>query len=183
MPFVLKKSAICLKKPFVLKPVSEGSSVGVFIIREGDSLPIFNNAEWPFGKKVLVEVFISGRELTVTIMGNRALAVTEINSLDGFYDYDAKYVVGGSVHTTPAETDTDVYEHALTLAKSAHDSLGCRGVTRADFRFDGQNLYIMELNTQPGLTPTSLVPEQAAYCGMSFKDLVKWMIDNAECDA
>ncbi len=174
---------INFKKPYVLKPINEGSSVGVHIVKKGDLAPNFDNMVWPFGDKVLVEEFINGRELTVSIMGDRALAVTEIKSLEGFYDYNAKYKVGGSEHITPAQIEVDIYDEALRLAKVAHDCLGCRGVTRADFRFDGEELYIMEVNTQPGLTPTSLVPEQAAYCGISFNDLVTWMIDNAECDA
>ncbi|MDD9876656.1 MAG: D-alanine--D-alanine ligase [Magnetovibrio sp.] len=171
-----------MARPYVIKPSNEGSSVGVHIVREGDNEPLFAESGWPFGEIVMVERFIEGRELTVAVMGERPLAVTEITTHRGFYDYDAKYADGGSVHVVPAEIDADVEAEALRLAKLAHDALGCRGVSRADFRYDGEALYMLEVNTQPGMTPTSLVPEQAAAVGISFPDLVTWMIDNAECD-
>jgi len=117
------------------------------------------------------------------VMGDRALAVTEISTHRGFYDYDAKYAEGGSRHVIPAEIDPEVYDEAKRLSVLAHRTLGCRGVSRADFRFDGRTLYMLEINTQPGMTPTSLVPEQAAYAGISFQELVSWMVENAECDA
>ena len=171
-----------MARPYVIKPSNEGSSVGVHIVREGDNEPLFAESGWPFGEIVMVERFIEGRELTVAVMGERPLAVTEITTHRGFYAYDAKYADGGSVHVVPAEIDADVEAEALRLAKLAHDALGCRGVSRADFRYDGEALYMLEVNTQPGMTPTSLVPEQAAAVGISFPDLVPWMIDNAECD-
>ena len=168
-------------RPYVLKPVNEGSSVGVYIVREGDNFPRLDGFGQQFGKKMMVEAFIDGCELTVSVMGDRPLAVTEIVTKQEFYDYDAKYKKNNSQHIIPATLDKKVYDEALSLAKLAHDSIGCRGVSRADFRYDGKDLFILEINTQPGLTPTSLVPEQAAYAGISFEDLVIWMIENAEC--
>jgi D-alanine-D-alanine ligase len=139
--------------------------------------------DWTFGDTVMVERFIAGREFTVAVMGDRPLAVTEITTDRGFYDYDAKYAPGGSRHVVPAQVEPAVYDKAMALAQRAHRALGCRGVSRADLRYDGQELYILEVNTQPGMTPTSLVPEQAAYVGIGFPDLVAWMVENAECDA
>jgi D-alanine--D-alanine ligase len=171
-----------LPRPYVLKPLSEGSSCGVQIIRNGSSFSPLSADDWPFGAKVMVEQFIPGRELTVAVMDDRALAVTEITTERGFYDYDAKYSAGGSLHVVPAQLEEAVYDRAMDLAVRAHRVLGCRGVSRADFRFDGEELFILEVNTQPGMTPTSLVPEQAASVGISFPQLVAWMVDNAECD-
>lgn len=168
--------------PFVIKPFNEGSSVGVKIVRSSEELARWAREPWPYGSQVMVERFIAGRELTVAVMGDRALAVTEITTDRGFYDYDAKYAAGGSRHVVPAQLDPDVYAEAQRLAVLAHQTLGCRGVSRADFRFDGESLYALEVNTQPGMTPTSLVPEQAAACGMSFESLVAWMVENATCD-
>ena len=139
--------------------------------------------DWTFGDTVMVERFVPGREFTVAVMGCRPLAVTEITTGRGFYDYDAKYAPGGSRHVVPAQVEPTVYDEAMTLAMRAHRALGCRGVSRADLRYDGRQLYMLEINTQPGMTPTSLVPEQAAYAGISFPDLVTWMVENAECDA
>lgn len=170
-------------RPFVVKPINEGSSVGVHIVREGDNAPMFAESGWPSDGKMMVERFIPGQELTVAVMGDRALAVTEISTARGFYDYEAKYVDGGSRHVVPAPVDPAVYEEAMHISVEAHKVLGCRGVSRTDMRYDGESLYILEVNTQPGMTPTSLVPEQAAYAGISFDDLVLWMVDNAECDA
>jgi D-alanine-D-alanine ligase len=170
-----------IDRPYVIKPLNEGSSVGVHIVRVGDNAPIFRDTGWPYGDKVMVEEFIPGRELTVSVMGDRALAVTEITTGREFYDYDAKYAAGGSMHVVPAKIDADMDAEAKRLAVMAHETLGCRGVTRADFRYDGDDLYLLEVNTQPGMTPTSLVPEQAAHVGMSFRELVIWMVDNAEC--
>lgn len=168
--------------PFVIKPLNEGSSVGVKVVRARGELARWADEGWPYGSLVMVERFISGRELTVAVMGDRALAVTEITTDRGFYDYDAKYAAGGSRHVVPAQLDPVVYAEAQRLAVLAHQTLGCRGVSRADFRFDGESLYALEVNTQPGMTPTSLVPEQAASCGMSFESLVAWMVENATCD-
>lgn len=172
-----------LPRPYVIKPLNEGSSVGVHIVREGDSGRPFQDSGWPFGEKVMVESFIPGRELTVAVMGDRPLAVTEITTARGFYDYDAKYAAGGSVHEIPARLTPEETETAMRYALLAHQALGCRGVSRADFRYDGERMVILEVNTQPGMTPTSLVPEQAQYVGISFKELVSWMVEHAECDA
>ena len=169
--------------PFVVKPLNEGSSVGVHIIPEGYNEPLFGDSGWPFGDQVMVEKFIPGRELTVSVMGDRPLAVTEILTAREFYDYDAKYADGGSRHVVPADIEQDVAEEAMRLAVLAHQTLGCRGVSRADFRYDGDSLYLLEINTQPGMTPTSLVPEQADHAGIPFQELVVWMVENAECDS
>ena len=178
--------------PYVIKPISEGSSVGVFIIREGDNRPpaALTSADWQLGHEVMVEEYIPGRELTVAVMGSRdkslrALAVTEILPAAGFYDYDAKYAPGGSRHIIPADVPDVVMHEAMAMAERAHAALDCRGVTRTDFRYDdtaGKNrLVVLELNTQPGMTPTSLVPEQAQFIGMNFRTLVRWMIEDASC--
>ena len=172
-----------MARPYVVKPVNEGSSVGVFIVRDGDNARPFAETSWPFGEKVMVERFIAGRELTVAVMGDRPLAVTEITTARGFYDYDAKYVEGGSRHVLPADVAPEIRDEAMRLAKLAHDALGCRGVSRADFRFDGETLYLLEVNTQPGMTATSLVPEQAKFVGISFEDLCAWMVEHAEYDS
>ena len=174
-----------LPRPYVVKPLNEGSSVGVFIVREDSDNPL---ESWPFGDdKVLVEEFIPGRELTVAIMGDRALGVLEITSDRGFYDYEAKYAPGGSRHIFPAPLPQDQYLEACRLGLLAHMVLGCRGVSRTDLRFDdttpGQppRWAVLEVNTQPGMTATSLVPEMAAHQGISFPDLVKWMVEVARC--
>ena len=171
-----------MERPYVVKPLNEGSSVGVHIVRRSDNTPLFEESGWPYGERVMVEKFIDGRELTVAVMGDKPVAVTEITTGRTFYDYDAKYADGGSVHMVPAEIDSDVYNETMRLALIAHRVLGCRGVSRADLRYDGENLYMLEVNTQPGMTSTSLVPEQAAHIGMSFEELVTWMVDHAECD-
>ena len=172
-----------MEPPYVIKPSNEGSSVGIHIVREGGNTHPLAGESWPYGEQVMVERFIPGRELTVAVMGDKPLAVTEIMTSHAFYDYDAKYADGGSQHQIPADIDKAVYDEALRLAKLAHDALGCRGVSRADFRYDGEQLFILEVNTQPGMTPTSLVPEQALHVGISFEELVSWMVENAECDA
>lgn len=169
--------------PYVVKPLNEGSSVGIHIVRAGANELPFAHDSWPYGHTVMVERYIPGREFTVAVMGDRPLAVTEIMTDHEFYDYDAKYAAGGSTHQIPANVDKAVYDEAMRLAVVAHQTLGCRGVSRADFRFDGETLYILEVNTQPGMTPTSLVPEQAAYVGISFEELVTWMVEHAEYDA
>ncbi len=175
--------------PYVVKPVNEGSSVGVEIMREGGNRRASVAATWSYGPEALVEEFIPGRELTVAVMGERALAVTEIIAADGdFYDYEAKYADGGSRHVIPAPVHPDIYARALDVALAAHRALGCRGATRSDFRYDDTagepgRLVLLEVNTQPGLTPTSLLPEQAAHLGMSFPQLCAWMVENAACRA
>ncbi|MEL0107138.1 MAG: D-alanine--D-alanine ligase [Rhodospirillaceae bacterium] len=171
-----------MERPYVIKPLNEGSSVGVYIVSEEDDEMPFDNVAWPFGDMVMVEQFIPGKEITVAVMGDKALAVTEITTERGFYDYKAKYDTGGSIHVLPADLDRQTYQEALDIAVAAHRSLGCRGVSRADMRFDGKNFYLLEINTQPGMTETSLVPEQAAYSGIPFNDLVSWMVENAEYD-
>ena len=168
-------------KPHVIKPLNEGSSVGVNIIFEGDSYTP-TEKEWPFGSHVMAERYISGRELTVAVMGDRALGVTEIKTGHLFYDYDAKYSDGGSIHQVPAQLPQDIYDEAMRISVLAHKTLGCRGISRADMRYDGKDLYLLEVNTQPGMTPTSLVPEQASYANISFENLVVWLVEHAECD-
>jgi D-alanine-D-alanine ligase len=174
-------------RPYVIKPVNEGSSVGVFLIRKGDNRPpeILGSDKWLLGDSVMLEEFIPGRELTVAVQGSRALSVTEIfNNVGDFYDYEAKYAAGGSTHIIPAKVPKEIFDSALRYALEAHKVLACRGVSRTDFRYDDTKaspgrLIILETNTQPGMTPTSLVPEQAAHCGMSFTELVTWMVEDA----
>ena len=168
-------------KPHVIKPLNEGSSVGVNIIYEGDRYTP-TEKEWPFGSHVMAEQYIPGRELTVAVMGERALGVTEIKTARRFYDYDAKYSDGGSIHQVPAQLPQDIYDEAMRISVLAHKTLGCRGISRADMRYDGKDLYLLEVNTQPGMTPTSLVPEQAFYANISFENLVVWLVEHAECD-
>ena len=168
-------------KPHVIKPLNEGSSVGVNIIYEGDRYTP-TEKEWPFGNHVMAEQYIPGRELTVAVMGERALGVTEIKTGHRFYDYDAKYSDGGSIHQVPAQLPQDIYDEAMRISVLAHKTLGCRGISRADMRYDGKDLYLLEVNTQPGMTPTSLVPEQASYANISFENLVIWLVEHAECD-
>ncbi|MCV6548118.1 MAG: D-alanine--D-alanine ligase [Cohaesibacter sp.] len=179
-----------MKPPYVVKPVCEGSSFGVLIVQEGHEHPpqeLFSS-DWPYGDIVMVERYIPGRELTCAAMDGRALEVTEILSTDdGFYDYDAKYAPGGSSHILPATLKPNIYQYIQSLTLTAHKALGCRGVSRADFRFDDTGegegeLICLEVNTQPGMTPTSLVPELAAHEGMTFAQLVSWMVEDATCD-
>ena len=173
--------------PYVVKPVNEGSSVGVEIIRNGDNRRAEVARNWRHGRSALVEEYVPGRELTVGVMGDRALAVTEILADAGvFYDYESKYADGGSRHIVPARVHPDTYTRAMDVALAAHRTLGCRGATRCDFRYDDTKgepgrLVLLELNTQPGLTPTSLLPEQAAHLGVSFPQLCTWMVENAAC--
>jgi len=171
-----------MARPYVIKPTNEGSSVGVHIVSQGDNKTPFADDVWPYGEEVMVEAFIGGRELTVTVMGDRPLAVTDITTNHGFYDYSAKYEDGGSTHVLPADIDQPVYDEALRLSLLGHQTLGCRGVSRADFRYDGEALYMLEINTQPGMTPTSLSPEQAEHCGTSFGALCRWLIEDASCN-
>jgi D-alanine-D-alanine ligase len=176
-----------LEPPYVIKPNAQGSSVGVYIVRKGDNRPPsqLTSKEWSLGEEVLVEKFIPGRELTVAVMGDRALCVTEITTSLAFYDYEAKYASGGSKHVLPAQLPDDITERCLDLSLRAHQALGCRGLSRADFRYDpsadGEQLFCLEVNTQPGLTSTSLAPEQAASLGVSFSELCAWMVEDASC--
>ena len=176
-----------LPPPYVVKPVSEGSSVGVIIVREDrtHAPQELGRDDWAFGDEVLVETFIPGRELTCGVMGDRALAVIDILPSTGvFYDYDAKYAEGGSVHVLPADLKPNVYQRVQELALTAHQALGCRGVSRTDLRYDDTpggsgEVVVLEVNTQPGMTATSLVPEMAAHAGHSFGELVQWMVEDA----
>jgi D-alanine-D-alanine ligase len=177
-----------LPRPYVVKPVAQGSSVGVFIVREGDNRPpqALLAQDWNLGDRVMVEEFVPGRELAVAVMGDRALCVTEIVTDRDFYDFDAKYAEGGSRHICPAKIPESVAKEAGRIALVAHQALGCRGASRSDFRYDDTKgapgrLIILEVNTQPGMTPTSLVPEQAHHMGIGFEELVRWMIDDASC--
>jgi D-alanine-D-alanine ligase len=175
--------------PYVVKPVNEGSSVGVQILHKGDNRRAEIAQSWRFGPSAMVEEYIPGRELTVAVMGDRALAVTEIHADAGaFYDYESKYGDGGSHHQVPAAVHPDTYAQAMDVALAAHRALGCRGATRADLRYDDTQgepgrLVLLEVNTQPGLTPTSLLPEQAAHLGITFPALCAWMVENATCRA
>lgn len=176
--------------PYVIKPVAEGSSVGVHIVDRSSNGPVATllDEREIFGDKVMVERFIPGRELTCAVMGDVALGVIDIVSNNAqFYDYRAKYSEGGSVHILPANIPNDVYRRCQKYALLAHQALGCRGVSRADFRYDDTNsekgeLILLEVNTQPGMTGTSLVPELAKHAGHSFEELVTWMVNDASVD-
>lgn len=175
-----------LPTPYVIKPVAEGSSVGVFIVREDHAHPPqeLTSADWKLGDRVLVEPYIPGKELTCAVLGDKALGVIEIVANTKFYDYEAKYAPGGSTHLLPAPVSPEIYAECQRLAVLAHHALGCRGVSRADFRYDDslpgtEGLACLEVNTQPGMAATSLVPELAAHAGMSFEQLVAWMIEDA----
>ena len=175
-----------LARPFVVKPNGEGSSVGVRIVAAGDNDDRLTEGDFRYGDEVLVESFVPGRELTVAVMGERPLGVTEIRTDGGFYDYRNKYTEGCSQHLLPAPVPAAVADEAQALALAAHRALGCRGVTRADFRYDDSGegpgaLFMLEVNTQPGMTPLSLVPEQAAHAGISFQELVAWMVEESRC--
>jgi D-alanine-D-alanine ligase len=175
-----------LPPPYVVKPVAEGSSVGVFLVPEGQAHPpqeLFRE-DWAFGEQVLVEKYIPGLELTCAVMGDQVFDVIEIVPTVRFYDYEAKYAPGGSKHVLPAKILPNVYQEVRRLTLQAHRALGCRGVSRADFRYDSRlegtgGLFCLEVNTQPGMTETSLVPELAAHAGISFEGLVRWMIEDA----
>jgi D-alanine-D-alanine ligase len=179
-----------LERPYVLKPVAEGSSVGVYIVREDHAHPPqeLTDPGWAFGEELLAEPFIPGRELTCAVLGDRPLGVTEIipNESLRFYNYEAKYADGGSRHLLPAPISPNVYELVQKLTLRAHTALGCRGVSRADFRYDdtpgGHGLVCLEVNTQPGMTGTSLVPELAQHAGMTLAELVSWMVEEASCN-
>jgi len=179
-----------LAPPYVLKPVNEGSSFGVVIVREGREHPPeeIGREDWPHDEWLLAETFVAGRELTCGVMGDRALDIIDIRPATGlFYDYDAKYAQGGSIHVIPADLKPNIYRDIQQFALTAHQALGCRGVSRADFRYDDTpggsgHVVCLEVNTQPGMTQTSLVPDMAAHLGMSFGELVKWMVEDASCD-
>jgi D-alanine-D-alanine ligase len=181
-----------LPTPYVLKPVDEGSSVGIVIVKKGREHPPqeIARADWPCGDMLLAESFVAGRELTCAVMAGkdergRSLGVTEIRTATGeFYDYDAKYAKGGSFHVCPAEIKPNIYRQIEEWSLTAHQAIGCRGVSRSDFRYDDETdtLVWLEVNTQPGMTETSLVPELATHAGMSFGGLVRWMVEDASCD-
>ena len=187
-----------MEVPYVIKPISEGSSIGVRIVTEphgrntaaavaeGDNNP--PDEDWRYGEEVLVERYVAGRELTVAVMGDRPLTVTEIRPRVGFYDYVNKYTGGKADHILPAPVPAPIFDQAMGVALLAHRTLGCRGVSRSDFRYDDTaatpgRLVFLEINTQPGMTPLSLVPEQAAHLGISFTELVTWMVEEARCDS
>jgi D-alanine-D-alanine ligase len=176
-----------MPRPYVIKPLNEGSSVGVHIVFEGDNYRPESDSDWRFGDQVLVERYIPGREVQVAVMGEEVLGAIEIRPKGRFYDYEAKYTDGKAEHLMPAPIHAEVYERLCEMALQAHKALGCRGVTRSDWRYDdtagepGQ-LYLLEINTQPGMTPLSLVPEIAAHRGISFERLVSWLVEDASCE-
>lgn len=175
--------------PYVIKPIADGSSVGIFLVQAGTDHPPQEilGADWKGGEELMVERYIPGRELTCAVMGDVAMGVTEITTDLVFYNYEAKYQEGGSAHVIPAPVSPKIYEKVQKMSLKAHEALGCRGVTRTDFRFNDQagpdgELVCLEINTQPGMTPTSLVPELAAHAGHSFEELVSWMVEDASCN-
>jgi D-alanine-D-alanine ligase len=175
-----------MQRPYVIKPIAEGSSVGVFIVTEQHAHPPqeLTRDDWAFGERLLVERYIPGKELTCAVLGDKPLDVIEIVANTKFYDYEAKYAPGGSRHVLPAQISPFVYQEVRRLALKAHHALGCRGVSRADFRYDDrrtgtEGLFCLEVNTQPGMTETSLVPELAVHAGMTFDELVRWMVEDA----
>ena len=175
-------AAHVMAPPYVVKPYNEGSSVGVYIVQEAANGPPQLDENMP--ETVMVEAYAAGRELTTTVMGDQALTVTEIIT-EGWYDYDAKYTEGGSRHVCPADIPQDIFDLCMEYAVTAHQALGCRGVSRTDYRWDeargAEGLVLLETNTQPGMTPTSLSPEQARAVGMSFGALCAWMVEDASC--
>jgi D-alanine-D-alanine ligase len=173
--------------PYVIKPLNEGSSVGVHIVFNGDNYQPQDDATWHFGEHVLVEQYIPGREIQIAVMGDRVLGAIEIKAHGRFYDYEAKYTDGKATHLMPAPLPKTVYDEICAQALKAHQTLGCRGVTRSDWRYDDTEggsgkFFLLEINTQPGMTPLSLVPEIAAHQGISFGQLVRWMVEDASCD-
>ena len=175
-----------LPPPYVIKPIAEGSSVGVYLVQADHRYPPqeLTRPDWPYGERVIVEKYVAGKELTCAVMGDEALGVIEIVPAVRFYDYEAKYAPGGSKHLLPAPVSSFVYQQARRLALVAHKALGCRGVSRADFRYDDRiegagGLVCLEVNTQPGMTETSLVPELAAHAGITFEELVRWIVEDA----
>lgn len=177
------RKAHVMPPPYVVKPYNEGSSVGIYIVAEDANGPPQLADDMP--AQVMVEAFAPGRELTTTVMGDRALTVTDIIT-EGWYDYHAKYAPGGSRHVLPADIPQEIFDACMDYAVRAHDALGCRGISRTDFRWDEtrglDGLILLETNTQPGMTPTSLTPEQAAYVGITFPQLCGWMVEDASCD-
>ena len=177
------RSRHVMPPPYVVKPNNEGSSVGIYLVHEDSNGPPQLSEDMP--EQVMVETFAPGRELTTTVLGDRALTVTDILT-DGWYDYDAKYKPGGSRHVVPADVPQEIFDLCMDYALRAHNALGCRGVSRTDFRWDesrgAAGLILLETNTQPGMTATSLTPEQAQACGMSFGQLCAWMVEDASCD-
>lgn len=170
-----------MKRPYVVKPANEGSSVGVKLVFENDNF-FFTEQNWPYGESVLVEEYIAGREITVAVLRDRALGVTEIRPKSGFYDYANKYTDGKTEHLCPAPIPDHTYEEAMRMALAAHQALGCRGLSRADFRYDDTKdgeIYILEVNTQPGMTALSLSPELAAHAGIGFNELVRMLVEDA----
>ncbi|SLN19840.1 D-alanine--D-alanine ligase [Pseudooctadecabacter jejudonensis] len=177
------EEAHVMEPPYVVKPFNEGSSVGVYIVTDRANGTPTLAPDLP--ETLMVETYAPGRELTTAVMDGRALTVTDIIT-DGWYDYSAKYETGGSRHVIPAEIPQDIFEACMDFAVRAHNALGCRGMSRTDFRWDEarglEGLILLETNTQPGMTPTSLAPEQAAHCGISFPELMTWMVEDASCD-
>ncbi len=177
------EAAHVLAPPYVVKPNNEGSSVGVYIVQESANAPPSLDEAMP--EHLMVETYVPGRELTVTVMGDNPLTVTEIHT-DGWYDYHAKYAPGGSYHTVPADVPGEIFEACMTHALTAHQTLGCRGISRTDFRWDDTRglagLYLLETNTQPGMTPTSLSPEQGEAVGISFGALCRQLVEDASCN-
>ena len=177
------RKAHVMPPPYVVKPYNEGSSVGIYIVDEAANGPPQLADDMP--AQVMVEAFAPGRELTTTVMGDKPLTVTDIIT-DGWYDYTAKYAPGGSLHVVPADIPQDIFNACMDYAVRAHQALGCRGISRTDFRWDEarglEGLILLETNTQPGMTPTSLTPEQAAHVGISFPELCRWMVEDASCD-
>lgn len=177
------RNAHLMDPPYVVKPNNEGSSVGVYLVHDAANGPPGLSDDMP--DMVMVEQFVPGRELTTTVVGDRALSVTDILT-DGWYDYDAKYKLGGSRHVVPADLPQNIFDACMEYALRAHEALGCRGVSRTDFRWDEarglDGLFLLETNTQPGMTSTSLSPEQGAAVGMPFVDLCRWMVEDASCD-
>ena len=177
------EAAHVMAPPYVVKPYNEGSSVGVYLVMDGANTPPRLSPEMP--ETLMVEAYAPGRELTTTVVGDRALTVTDILT-DGWYDYDAKYKPGGARHVVPAEIPQDIFDACLDYALRAHAALGCRGVSRTDFRWDESKglagLVLLETNTQPGMTPTSLSPEQGECVGISFGEMCAWMVEDASCN-
>lgn len=174
-----------MKPPYVIKPIGEGSSVGVYIVMDENS-PLPSPQEWPFEDEVLVEHYIPGREIQVAVLGGKAFGAIEIRPHSGFYDYEAKYTEGKAIHLMPSPIHPQAYAQVLDWAEKAHAALECRGVSRSDFRYDDTqgepgSLYYLETNPQPGLTPLSLVPEIVAHQGMTYTQLVQWMVGDASC--
>ncbi len=177
------RAAHVMPPPYVVKPYNEGSSVGIYIVHEAANGPPQLADDMP--EQVMVEAYAPGRELTTTVMGDRALTVTDIIT-DGWYDYHAKYAPGGSRHVLPADVPADIFDACMDYALRAHRVLGCRGISRTDFRWDEarglDGLILLETNTQPGMTPTSLTPEQAEHVGVTFPQLCRWLVEDASCD-